>query len=35
MTYILFKNSQVSPIESHSAAVSLGQSLAQQFIQNN
>jgi hypothetical protein len=35
VTYILFKNSQVSPIESHSAAVSLGQSLAKQFIQNN
>ncbi|MFE6548027.1 glycoside hydrolase family 75 protein [Streptomyces sp. NPDC057746] len=35
VTYILFKNSQVSPIESHSAAVSLGQSLAQQFIQSN
>jgi hypothetical protein len=35
VTYILFKNSQVSPIESHSAAVSLGDSLAQQFLQNN
>ncbi|MGC4982750.1 MULTISPECIES: glycoside hydrolase family 75 protein [unclassified Streptomyces] len=35
VTYILFKNSQVSPIESHSAAVSLGDSLARQFIQNN
>ncbi|MGV9564484.1 glycoside hydrolase family 75 protein [Streptomyces sp. NPDC003480] len=35
VTYILFKNSQVSPIESHSAAVSLGQSLAQQFIDSN
>ncbi|MET9408523.1 glycoside hydrolase family 75 protein [Streptomyces sp. NPDC002935] len=35
VTYILFKNSQVSPIESHSAAVSLGDSLAKQFIQNN
>jgi hypothetical protein len=35
VTYILFKNSQVSPIESHSAAVSLGESLAKQFLQNN
>ncbi|MCX4987472.1 MULTISPECIES: glycoside hydrolase family 75 protein [unclassified Streptomyces] len=35
VTYILFKNSQVSPIESHSAAVSLGDSLAKQFIQSN
>ncbi|WP_406375121.1 glycoside hydrolase family 75 protein [Streptomyces sp. NBC_00647] len=35
VTYILFKNAQVSPIESHSAAVSLGDSLARQFIQNN
>ncbi|MFJ6573483.1 glycoside hydrolase family 75 protein [Streptomyces sp. NPDC091292] len=35
VTYILFKNSQVSPIESHSAAVTLGNSLAQQFLQNN
>jgi hypothetical protein len=35
VTYILFKNSKVSPIESHSAAVSLGQTLAKQFIQNN
>lgn len=35
VTYILFKNSQVSPIESHSAAVSLGDSLARQFLQNN
>ncbi|MFF3612924.1 glycoside hydrolase family 75 protein [Streptomyces sp. NPDC002580] len=35
VTYILFKNSQVSPIESHSAAVSLGDSLAKQFLQNN
>ncbi|MGW5664740.1 glycoside hydrolase family 75 protein [Streptomyces sp. NPDC003758] len=35
VTYILFKNSQVSPIESHSAAVSLGESLAKQFIRNN
>jgi hypothetical protein len=35
VTYILFKNSQVSPIESHSAAVSLGDSLARQFLANN
>ncbi|MFR9787981.1 glycoside hydrolase family 75 protein [Streptomyces sp. MB22_4] len=35
VTYILFKNSKVSPIESHSAAVSLGNQLAQQFIANN
>jgi hypothetical protein len=35
VTYILFKNSQVSPIESHSAAVSLGDSLAEQFLRNN
>ncbi|MER5382792.1 glycoside hydrolase family 75 protein [Streptomyces sp. NPDC002688] len=35
VTYILFKNAQVSPIESHSAAVSLGDSLAKQFLQNN
>ncbi|GHH88618.1 hypothetical protein GCM10018793_68920 [Streptomyces sulfonofaciens] len=35
VTYILFKNSQVSPIESHSAAVTLGNQLAQQFVNNN
>ncbi|MFD8126992.1 glycoside hydrolase family 75 protein [Streptomyces mirabilis] len=35
VTYILFKNSQASPIESHSAAVSLGDSLAKQFLRNN
>ncbi|MET9090398.1 glycoside hydrolase family 75 protein [Streptomyces sp. NPDC004237] len=35
VTYILFKNSKVSPIESHSAAVSLGDSLAKQFLANN
>ncbi|MGW3913804.1 glycoside hydrolase family 75 protein [Streptomyces sp. NPDC005070] len=35
VTYILFKNTQVSPIESHSAAVSLGDSLARQFLANN
>jgi hypothetical protein len=35
VTYILFKNSRVSPIESHSAAVTLGDQLARQFLQNN
>ncbi|WP_328678258.1 glycoside hydrolase family 75 protein [Streptomyces sp. NBC_00322] len=35
VTYILFKNSKVSPIESHSAAVSLGDSLAKKFLQEN
>ncbi|WP_436849444.1 glycoside hydrolase family 75 protein [Streptomyces massasporeus] len=35
VTYILFKNSKVSPIESHSAAVSLGEALAKKFVQNN
>ncbi|MGW2034242.1 glycoside hydrolase family 75 protein [Streptomyces sp. NPDC001811] len=35
VTYILFKNSKVSPIESHSAAVSLGDQLAKQFIAGN
>ncbi|WP_330460725.1 glycoside hydrolase family 75 protein [Streptomyces sp. NBC_00820] len=35
VTYILFKNSKVSPIESHSAAVTLGDQLAKQFLQDN
>ena len=35
VTYILFKNSKVSPIESHSAAVSLGDQLARQFLRDN
>ena len=35
VTYILFKNSQVSPIENHGAAVSLGDQLAKQFIRDN
>ncbi|MFD4604014.1 glycoside hydrolase family 75 protein [Streptomyces sp. NPDC058464] len=35
VTYILFKNSKVSPIESHSAAVTLGDQLAKQFLSNN
>ncbi|MFE3021735.1 glycoside hydrolase family 75 protein [Streptomyces sp. NPDC059256] len=34
VTYILFKNSKVSPIESHSAAVTLGNSLAKEFVAN-
>ncbi|MFF9123882.1 glycoside hydrolase family 75 protein [Streptomyces sp. NPDC014889] len=32
VTYILFKNSRVSPIESHSAAVALGERLAREFV---
>ncbi|GHG86982.1 glycoside hydrolase family 75 protein [Streptomyces lanatus] len=35
VTYILFKNSKVSPIENHGAAVTLGEKLAKEFIQNN
>ncbi|MBM9510114.1 glycoside hydrolase family 75 protein [Actinacidiphila acididurans] len=35
VTYILFQNSQASPIESHSDAVTKGQTLAQQFINSN
>ncbi|MYR57927.1 hypothetical protein GTY54_17370 [Streptomyces sp. SID625] len=35
VTYILFKNSKASPIESHSAAVTLGDQLAKQFIAAN
>ncbi|MFF0793153.1 glycoside hydrolase family 75 protein [Streptomyces spiralis] len=35
VTYILFKNSQASPIESHGAAVALGEQLAKQFLRNN
>jgi len=35
VTYIVFKNSKVSPIENHDKATSLGQTLAQQFIDNN
>jgi hypothetical protein len=35
VTYILFKNSQASPIENHSNAVSQGQNLARTFINNN
>ncbi|MEU4497111.1 glycoside hydrolase family 75 protein [Streptomyces sp. NPDC023998] len=35
VTYILFTNSRVSPIESHSGAVALGDELAREFVQNN
>ncbi|MFJ1901711.1 glycoside hydrolase family 75 protein [Streptomyces sp. NPDC088115] len=35
VTYILFKNSKVSPIESHGAAVTAGDALAKEFLQNN
>ncbi|KUO19943.1 hypothetical protein AQJ91_17140 [Streptomyces dysideae] len=35
VTYILFRNSRASPIESHDAAVSLGDRLAREFIRNN
>lgn len=35
VTYILFKNSSVSPIESHANAVSVGDALARQFLANN
>lgn len=35
VTYILFRNSLVTPIESHDAAISLGERLAREFIQAN
>ncbi|MFF3947034.1 glycoside hydrolase family 75 protein [Streptomyces sp. NPDC001902] len=35
VTYILFKNSSVAPIESHATAVSVGEALARQFVANN
>lgn len=35
VTYILFTNSRVSPIESHSTSVSLGESLAKRFLRAN
>jgi hypothetical protein len=36
VTYIVFQNSQrVSPIESHSAAITLGRQLATSFVANN
>ncbi|WP_406438069.1 glycoside hydrolase family 75 protein [Streptomyces sp. NBC_01613] len=33
VTYIVFKNSQVEPIEDHAAAVTVGRRLARQFVQ--
>ncbi|MGW0883966.1 glycoside hydrolase family 75 protein [Streptomyces sp. NPDC002671] len=35
VTYLLFKNSKASPIDSHSVAVTLGDQLARQFLANN
>lgn len=35
VTYILFKNSQSKPIESHSAATTLGHDLTQRFLASN
>ncbi|MFK8848232.1 glycoside hydrolase family 75 protein [Streptomyces sp. Ac-502] len=35
VTYILFKNSKASPIESHSDAVTRGDALAKKFLQEN
>jgi hypothetical protein len=35
VTYIVFKNSRVSPIEDHAKAVARGRALAKQFIDNN
>jgi hypothetical protein len=35
VTYLVFKGSRVAPVESHSAAVSLGQELARQFVNSN
>ncbi|MER0449165.1 glycoside hydrolase family 75 protein [Streptomyces sp. Edi4] len=35
VTYILFKDSEAIPIEEHSAAVSLGDELAQHFLASN
>jgi hypothetical protein len=35
VTYILFKNSSASPIESHRAAVAQGERLAREFIRRN
>jgi hypothetical protein len=35
VTYIVFTDSQVSPIEDHSAAASLGEALAEQFLEDN
>jgi hypothetical protein len=35
VTYIVFKNSTINPIENHDLAVSHGQDLARTFINNN
>ena len=35
VTYILFKNATISPIENHGKAVTTGEQLARQFINNN
>ncbi|MEU9094086.1 glycoside hydrolase family 75 protein [Streptomyces sp. NPDC048428] len=35
VTYILFKDSVVAPIESHGAAVTAGEALAKEFLRNN
>ncbi|MFF1449299.1 glycoside hydrolase family 75 protein [Streptomyces sp. NPDC058274] len=35
VTYIVFKNSSVSPIENHRAAVTQGEALARKFISEN
>jgi len=35
VTYIVFKNSRVSPIESHRAAVVQGEALARKFLREN
>ncbi|KUL55308.1 hypothetical protein ADL22_01715 [Streptomyces sp. NRRL F-4489] len=35
VTYLLFTNSQASPIENHAAAVSRGDALAKKFLQEN
>ncbi|MFJ1969916.1 glycoside hydrolase family 75 protein [Streptomyces sp. NPDC087903] len=32
VTYIVFKNTQVTPIENHAAAVTLGERLAKEFV---
>jgi hypothetical protein len=34
VTYIVFKNSRVSPIENHAAAVTAGERLARQFVRD-
>ena len=35
VAYLVFTGSRVSPVESHSAAVTLGQDLARQFLSSN